>query len=100
MPCTVLKRFKGSNSNHPCQPPSRVKPERRDNSMKGKCRTTIRPTWRTREMAVTELLRHVTVVSDPVRLAYLKAEAAKNKGKNEGSPARVRRRPGPSTLLC
>jgi len=49
-------------------------------------------------MAVTELLRHVTVVSDPVRLAYLKAEAAKNKGKNEGGPARVRRRRGPSTL--
>jgi hypothetical protein len=62
--------------------------------MKGQCRATIRPTWRTREMAVTELLRHATVVSDPVRLAYLNAEAAKNKGKTEGGAPRVRRRPG------
>jgi hypothetical protein len=63
--------------------------------MKGQCREIIRSKWRTRELALTELLRHATVVSDPVRLAYLNAEAAKNKGKTEGSAPRVRRRPGP-----
>jgi hypothetical protein len=63
--------------------------------MKNMCRSMTASTWRTRQLAVTELLRHATVVTDPTRLAYLNAEVAKNKATPKGAVIRVRSRPKP-----
>jgi hypothetical protein len=60
--------------------------------MKNMCRSMTASTWRTRQLAVTELLRHATVVTDPRRLAYLNAEVAKNKPATTGGVLRVSRR--------
>jgi hypothetical protein len=58
--------------------------------MKSTCRAVIRPTWRTRQLAVAELLRQATVVSDPVRLAYLNAKVAESERTSEGNvPHRI-----------
>jgi hypothetical protein len=52
--------------------------------MQRKCREIAAPTWRRRQQAATELLRHAKVVTDSNRLAYLKAEAAKWAARTEG----------------
>jgi len=41
------------------------------------CRVRLTPSWDKRNFAGTRLLRPVTVVTDPKKLAYLKAEVKK-----------------------
>jgi hypothetical protein len=43
-------------------------------SMKRLCRQLLTPSWRRRKFECAELLRHVRVVTDPKKLAYLSAE--------------------------
>jgi len=40
------------------------------------CRKTTAPTWRRRQLAMTELLRRARIVTDPKKLAYLNAKVA------------------------
>jgi hypothetical protein len=51
--------------------------------MRLQCREIATGTRRRREFAVTELLRHARIVTDPNHLAYLKGEAAKRKVRTE-----------------
>ena len=48
--------------------------------MKRMCRRIATTTWRRRQLAVTELLRNARVVSDPVKIASLKAKVARRDG--------------------
>jgi hypothetical protein len=48
-------------------------------SMKRACRRIATTTWRRRQLAMTELLRNARVVTDPNKLARLKAEVARRK---------------------
>jgi hypothetical protein len=61
--------------------------------MKRMCRETVTPRWRRRQLAVTELLRHARIVTDPKKLAYLNAEVARRKGKAETELRRARSEP-------
>jgi hypothetical protein len=45
--------------------------------MKRVCRKIGTTTWRRRQLAMTELVRNARVVTDPNKLACLKAEAAR-----------------------
>ena len=54
------------------------------NLMKQTCRE-MTSSVRRRQLAVTELLRHARIVTDPKTLAYLDAEVAKRKGGAEGA---------------
>jgi hypothetical protein len=47
------------------------------------CRKTTAPTWRRRQLAMTELLRHARVVTDPTKLKFLNAELARRKARTE-----------------
>jgi hypothetical protein len=47
--------------------------------MRGLCRGRMGPSWRRRQRASEELLRHVRIVTDPVKLAYLYAEAKRQR---------------------
>ena len=51
--------------------------------MQRMCRKTAAPNWRKRQLEVTELLRHASVVTDPNKLACLKAEVARRKATTE-----------------
>ena len=52
--------------------------------MKPKCRDTTTATSNRRQLAMTELLRGARVVTDPEKLAYLNAQAAKCKARTKG----------------
>jgi hypothetical protein len=49
---------------------------------------------RRRQLAVTELLRHARIVTDPEKLAWLDAEVARCKGKSESD--RLNAKPEPA----
>jgi hypothetical protein len=54
------------------------------------CRRRLGPSWR-RQRASEELLRHLRIVTDPAKLAYLYAEAKRRRAnadvvKEEGRP--------------
>jgi hypothetical protein len=44
--------------------------------MKRLCHEIATQTWRRRQLAVTELLRHAKIVTDPITLEYLNALVA------------------------
>ena len=52
--------------------------------MKQTCRE-MTSSLRRRQLAVTELLRHARIVTDPKMLAYLDAEVARRKGEAKGA---------------
>ena len=54
------------------------------NLMKQTCRE-MTSSLRRRQLAVTELLRHAGIVTDPKTLAYLNAEVARRKAEAEGA---------------
>ncbi len=56
--------------------------------MKRLCHETATQTWRRRQLAVTELLRHAKIVTDPITLEYLNAQVALRRSKSEGSRRR------------
>ena len=41
------------------------------------CRKSLTSSWRRRQASIANLLRHARIVTDPKKLAYLKAEARK-----------------------
>jgi len=49
--------------------------------MKRTCREAAIPTWRERQLAMTELLRRARIVTDPEKLAHLNAKAAQRKAR-------------------
>jgi hypothetical protein len=44
--------------------------------MRRLCHETATQTWRRRQLAVTDLLRHAKIVTDPITLEYLNALVA------------------------
>ena len=67
--------------------------------MKRMCRQFLTPLWRRRLLAVTELLRHATIVTDRKKLACLNAEVEKRKRKTEGDRILLSRECGADTLV-
>lgn len=63
--------------------------------MKRRCRCIATSKWSTRQLAVTDLLRNATIVTDPIRLASLDARVAKLKAKSDNELLHSRR---PSAL--
>jgi hypothetical protein len=61
--------------------------------MKRLCRETTTQRWRRRQLAVTELLRHAKIVTDPITLEYLNAQVALRRARAEGDRQRTRRQP-------
>ena len=61
--------------------------------MRSLCHNTTTQTWRRRQLAVTELLRHAKIVTDPITLEYLNAQVALRRAKAEGDRQRARRQP-------
>lgn len=51
----------------------------RNVTVKKMCRQTLTSSSRRREFAVAELLRHATIISDPKKMAALKAAVARLK---------------------
>jgi hypothetical protein len=51
--------------------------------MQRTCRKVSAPAWRRRQLAMTQLLRHAGVVTDPNKLACLNAEVARRKARIE-----------------
>jgi len=58
--------------------------------MKGTCRKMMTQTWRGRQLAVTDLLRHAKIVTDPNTLEYLNAQVAPRRASAEGDRPRAR----------
>jgi hypothetical protein len=58
--------------------------------MRRLCHDTTTQAWRRRQLAVTELLRHAKIVTDPITLEYLNAQVALRRARAEGArqPAR------------
>lgn len=52
-------------------------------SIKHRCRQMMTSALRRRERAVTELLRHAKVVSDPQKMASIKAAVARVNARNK-----------------
>jgi hypothetical protein len=61
--------------------------------MKRLCHETATQTWRRRQLAVTELLRHAKIVTDPITMEYLNAQVALRRARAEGERQRARRQP-------
>jgi hypothetical protein len=61
--------------------------------MKRSCHNMATQTWGRRQLAVTALLHHAKVVTDPSRLEYLNAQVAKRKTRAEAALPRTRRQP-------
>ena len=61
--------------------------------MRRLCHDTTTQTWRRRQLAVTELLRHAKIVTDPITLEYLNAQVALRRARAEGDRQRARRQP-------
>jgi len=49
--------------------------------------------WRRRQLAVTELLRHAKIVTDPIVLENLNAQVALRRARAEGDRQPARRQP-------
>jgi hypothetical protein len=52
--------------------------------MKRMCRETMTQTWRRRQLAISDLLRHARIVTDPNTLEDLKAQAVKREAAQGG----------------
>jgi hypothetical protein len=61
--------------------------------MRSLCHNTTTQTWRRRQLAVTELLRHAKIVTDPITMEYLNAQVALRRARAEGERQRARRQP-------
>jgi hypothetical protein len=61
--------------------------------MKSFCREPVMPSWRRRQLSITELLRQARIVTDPDRLARLNVEAANRKARMESEAAPAREEP-------
>jgi hypothetical protein len=59
------------------------------------CRETMMPTWRRRQLAISDLLRHAKIVTDPHTLEHLNAQVAKREAAVEGELLRARRQAAP-----
>jgi hypothetical protein len=59
--------------------------------MQRMCRKIAAPIWRRRQLAMTELLRHARVVTDPNKLDFLTAEVARRKVRAESDVLVVKR---------
>jgi hypothetical protein len=59
-------------------------------STKRLCRELLTPSWRRRKFECTELLRHVRVVTDPKKLAYLNAEVERRAREEQAESKRSR----------
>lgn len=57
------------------------------------CREMLPQAWRRRQLAISDLLRHAKIVTDPITLERLNAHVAKRKAAIEGELTRVRRQP-------
>jgi len=58
--------------------------------MKRLCRELLTPSWRRRKFECAELLRHVRVVTDPEKLAYLNAEVERRAREEQAESKRNR----------
>jgi hypothetical protein len=58
--------------------------------MKRRCREPLTPSWRRRKFECAELLRHVRVVTDPKKLAYLNAEVERRAREEQAESKRNR----------
>src|SRR5271155_2784988 len=58
--------------------------------MKRMCNEAMTQTWRKRQLAVTDLLRHAKIVTDPNTLEYLNAQVAPRRASAEGDRPRAR----------
>ncbi len=61
--------------------------------MKRLCHEMMTETWRGRQLAVRDLLRHAKIVTDPITLEYLDAQVALRRARAEGDSQRARRQP-------
>jgi DnaJ-domain-containing protein 1 len=61
--------------------------------MRRLCHDTTTQTWRRRQLAVTELLRHAKIVTDPITLEYLNAQVALRRARAGDHSQRARRQP-------
>jgi hypothetical protein len=61
--------------------------------MKRMCHETMTQTWRRRQLAVMELLRHARIVTDSITLEYLNAQVALSRARAEDDGQRARRQP-------
>ncbi len=61
--------------------------------MRRLCHVRMTQTWRRRQLAVTELLRHAKIVTDPITLEYLNAQVALRRARAEGDTQRARCQP-------
>jgi hypothetical protein len=52
--------------------------------MNRKCHETVMQTWRRRQLAISDLLRHAKIVTDPTTLEHLNAKVAKRDAATEG----------------
>jgi hypothetical protein len=57
------------------------------------CRETVTQVWRRRQLAISDLLHHAKVVTDPNILRHLNAKVAKRKAAIQGEVPPVGRRP-------
>jgi hypothetical protein len=62
--------------------------------MKRLCHEMMTATWRRRQLAVTDLLRHAKIVTDPLTLEYLDAQVALRRARAEADSRGARRQPG------
>lgn len=57
------------------------------------CRETVTQIWRRRQLAISSLLHHAKIVTDPTVLQHLNAKVEKRKALTQGELARVARQP-------
>jgi hypothetical protein len=57
------------------------------------CHKTATQTWRRRQLAISDLLRHAKIVTDPTTLAHLNAQVAKREAASEGELLRAEAQP-------
>jgi hypothetical protein len=57
------------------------------------CRETVTQVWRRRELAISDLLHHAKVVTDPNILQHLNAKVEKRKAATQGEFRRARHQP-------
>jgi hypothetical protein len=60
---------------------------------KSLCHETTTQTWRRRQLAVMDLLRHAKIVTDPITLEYLNAQVALRTARAGADPPRAKRHP-------
>jgi hypothetical protein len=57
------------------------------------CREPVTQAWRRRQLAISDLLRHANIVTDPNILQHLNAKVAKSKAATQGGLVRPGRQP-------